>query len=554
MRSLGAGVLVLGLALASVHAAPQAEPEAAGEPKGKVGGGVISAKTGEALRGVRVTLQPNGRGMRRQSRAQTTTDLTGRFLLTEVEAGRYIIFAEKTAYETRQGTQIGSINLAQDESKTDLVIQLRPAAVVTGKVFDSYGEPVARATVIALQRNFVPGQPGFKWDQTTFTDDLGEYRIYGLAMGKYIIGARPPEEPAPKGAFVYEQLPAYHPGTTDSDEATVLKVTWGTELQGVDIRLAAAPATAVSGFVGDGVTGEPLKAYLLVVTEQGGRLGSLSTTENGRFALYGLPAKSLFMEAMSLRGREFAPARAAIHPSESRVEEVELLIQPSVTVSGKVVLVDPPEKPVPPQVEGAGQSQRPPMLWLRGTATMSTTRAGRPSGAPIPVSGGPFELEAIQPGQYRVRADVPEGSYLKTLARSGRPIEGLTVTVPPDSTITDLELHFAFDGASVSGSVISPESDWDASLDGAEIAMIPDDVEQYAGLTSAAVSDDGSFEMLNLPPGGYTLFAVSARSALDLWDPDVRKAVGASGKHVQLDSKEKATVELTLIPEPDEPL
>ncbi|HUG81072.1 MAG TPA: carboxypeptidase regulatory-like domain-containing protein, partial [Bryobacterales bacterium] len=297
-------VLVSALTLAGLGAAPQAEPEAAGEPKGKVGGIVISAKTGEALRGARVTLQPNGRGMRRESRAQTTTDLNGHFLLTEVAAGRYTILAEKTAYETRQDTRMGSTNLAQDESRTDLVIRLRPAAVITGKVLDSYGEPVARATVAALQRNYVPGQPGLTLHKTALSDDLGEYRLYGLAMGKYIIGVNPPEEPAPKGAFVYEQLPAYYPGTTDSDEATVLKVTWGTELQGVDIRLAAAPATAVSGFVGDGVTGEPLEAYVLVVTEQGGRLGSFSTTENGRFALYGLPAKSLFIEAMSRRGRE----------------------------------------------------------------------------------------------------------------------------------------------------------------------------------------------------------------------------------------------------------
>jgi hypothetical protein len=538
------------LALASVHAAPQAEPEAAGEPKGKVGGGVISAKTGEALRGVRVTLQPNGRGMRRQSRAQTTTDLTGRFLLTEVEAGRYIIFAEKTAYETRQGTQIGSINLAQDESKTDLVIQLRPAAVVTGKVFDSYGEPVARATVIALQRNFVPGQPGFKWDQTTFTDDLGEYRIYGLAMGKYIIGARPPEEPAPKGAFVYEQLPAYHPGTTDSDEATTLKMTWGTELQGVDIRLAPAPATAVSGFVSDGVTGEPLAAQLLMMTEEGNSLGAFPSTEDGRFALYGLPPNKLLIQAVSQKYRTFRLALSEIHPTESRVEEIEIQIQPPVTVQGKAVLVDPPEDSEQPQVEGSGATLRPPTIWLRG---MSALRMRRPR-TPLPVNGGAFEIENIHPGEYDVQTSAPKGAYLKTLARSGRKVEGLTLTVPPGSGITDLELHFAFDGASVSGSVISPESDSDASLDGAEIVMIPDDVEQYAGLTSAAVSDDGSFEMLNLPPGGYTLFAVSARSALDLWDPDVRKAVGASGKHVQLDSKEKATVELTLIPEPDEPL
>ena len=161
-------------------------------------------------------------------------------------------------------------------------------------------------------------------------------------MGKYIIGVNPPEEPAPKGAFIYEQLPAYYPGTTNSDEAAVLKVTWGTELQGIDIRLAPAPATAVSGFVADGATGEELEAYLTVTTEQGARLGSFTSTEDGRFALYGLPATKLFVEAFSRKGRSSTFARAEIYPTESRLEEVEILIQPLVTVSGKVVLVDPP--------------------------------------------------------------------------------------------------------------------------------------------------------------------------------------------------------------------
>lgn len=121
-------VLLVGLALFSLKATPQAAPETAAEPKGKVGGIVISAKTGEALRGARVTLQPNGRGMRRGSRTQTTTDPNGRFLLTEVAEGRYTILAEKTAYETRRGTPMGSIKLAQDESQTDLSMAQRSAA------------------------------------------------------------------------------------------------------------------------------------------------------------------------------------------------------------------------------------------------------------------------------------------------------------------------------------------------------------------------------------------------------------------------------------------
>jgi len=57
-----------------------------------------------------------------------------------------------------------------------------------------------------------------------------------------------------------------------------------------------------------------------------------------------------------------------------------------------------------------------------------------------------------------------------------------------------------------------------------------------------------------MPPGGYTLFAVEDRSALDLWDPDVRQALRSLSEHVLLGPKKTATVELTVIKEPDEPL
>jgi len=69
------------LAVASLCAAPQAEPETVAEPEAELGGTVISAKTGEPLRGARITLQPNGSGMRREDRKQTTTDVNGQFRL-----------------------------------------------------------------------------------------------------------------------------------------------------------------------------------------------------------------------------------------------------------------------------------------------------------------------------------------------------------------------------------------------------------------------------------------------------------------------------------------
>ncbi len=539
------------LAVASLCAAPQAEPETVAEPEAELGGTVISAKTGEPLRGARITLQPNGSGMRREDRKQTTTDLNGQFRLRQLAAGRYTLQAEKTGYETRRDTRIGQLKLGQDESKTKLVIPLRPAAVITGRIVDSYGEPLEYARVAAFRRNFQPGAE--EWDivQITSTDDLGEYRLYGLEMGKYIVGVSPPDEPAQPGAFIFEQLPAFYPSVPTPEEAAPLKVEWGAELEAIDMKLAPAPATVVSGLLADGDTGEALMGSLTIQTDNGARLGNLQTTEDGRFALYGLPPTNLAISGMNRSNRRMLMARGEVRPSESGVEELELLVRSGRTVSGKVVLEDPPEESEQGDTSGSDSEPRTSILQLQTTAGR---RFSRPSRARIPIEGGPFEIRDVQPGEYRIEVFPPPGAYLRGIARSGKALEGFTIEVPHDSTITDLELRFAFDGATISGTVKEGAFGLDGFNADARIIIIPDEPEKSSAHTSSQVSEDGSFELSAMPPGGYTLFAVENRSALDLWDPDVQWAFRASGRHVSLSAKETATVELSVIKEPDEPL
>lgn len=544
-------IVLLYVAVATLHATPQGDPESPIESKASVGGTVISAKTGEPLRGARVTLQPNGGGRRRQDRKQTTTDLNGQFLLRQLAAGQYALQAEKTGYETRRDTRIGQLKLAQDESKTKLVIPLRPAAVITGRILDSYGEPLAGAHVAALHRNFQPGSQEWNIVQIATTDDLGEYRLYGLGMGNYIVGVSPPQEPSQVGAFIFEQLPAFYPGVPTPEEAAPLKVKWGAELEAIDMKLAPAPATVVSGLLAEADTGEALMGFLTIETDDGVQLGNFQTTEDGRFALYGLPSTNLTISGMSRSDRQMHMARGKVRPSESGVEELELLVRSGGPLSGKVVLENPPEESE--QVD-ANESDSEPRTSILQLHTTAGRRFSRPSRARIPIEGGPFEMQDVQPGEYRVEVYPPPGAYLRAIARSGKSLEGFTIEVPHDSTITDLELHFAFDGATISGTVKEGAFGLDGFNADARIIIVSDEPEKNSARTSSQIAEDGSFDLLAMPPGGYTLFAVENRSALDLWDPDVQRAFRASGEHVSLDKKGSATVELTVIKEPDEPL
>ena len=94
------------------------------------------------------------------------------------------------------------------------------------------------------------------------TDDLGQYRLYGLAPGEYLVMA----EPADRGMFMMSQaviqgggvdtIPTYAPGTANPADAQKVDVQAGVETA-VDIQLVAAKVATVSGRV---VTsrGEPM--------------------------------------------------------------------------------------------------------------------------------------------------------------------------------------------------------------------------------------------------------------------------------------------------------
>jgi hypothetical protein len=108
-----------------------------------------------------------------------TTDERGRFVFGAVSAGTYRLLAQHEAF-VRPGGQ--TIAIASGQSIRDLVVTMTPTGVITGRVVDEYGDPAADVYVRAALK-----------DSTfeTTTNDLGEYRLYGLPPGAYVVSAAP---------------------------------------------------------------------------------------------------------------------------------------------------------------------------------------------------------------------------------------------------------------------------------------------------------------------------------------------------------------------------
>jgi hypothetical protein len=219
------------------------------------------------------------------------TDDQGGFLIAGLPPGRYTVKAEKPAYLSaalgskrplRSGT---ALVLAGGANVSGLVVKLWRGAVVAGRVTDESGRPLRGAAVrlvrdggasdpslpVYSNNNFGSGPPGAPGGRET-TNDRGEYRIFGLEPGEYVVMATPPYEIAdaassmtdaavdraagatatgPSGGRlvggrcgpirVIVVLADVLSGTTNLDAATIVKLAPGQEVNGLDVRAERIP-------------------------------------------------------------------------------------------------------------------------------------------------------------------------------------------------------------------------------------------------------------------------------------------------------------------------
>ena len=64
-------------------------------------------------------------------------------------------------------------------------------AAIAGRVYDRYGDPVGNANVQALKYVWQDGKRLLTAVQTVRTNDLGEYRLFWMQPGQYVVSGRP---------------------------------------------------------------------------------------------------------------------------------------------------------------------------------------------------------------------------------------------------------------------------------------------------------------------------------------------------------------------------
>ena len=127
-------------------------------------------------------------------------------------------------------------------------------------MLDAFGDPVTEASVSAYRAEYIqPGVRRLSAGRPVQTNDLGDFRIYGVAPGKYYVGASLRPLPSAESGNAPPRMVAttegvattFFPGTAVASDARMLAVEAGKETPSVDIVLQSVRLARVSGSVVD---------------------------------------------------------------------------------------------------------------------------------------------------------------------------------------------------------------------------------------------------------------------------------------------------------------
>jgi hypothetical protein len=550
--------ILFGLVLSSTAAAPGQEPSRPAQlAEVKLGeactveGQVVKSTTGEGLRKITVRLQSLDGGQQIRS---AITDASGHFVFTEVAPGQYAMTAEGDGYPQQGYGQRGPrrrmkiLKLAPGEHVRGIVIHLQPAGVITGAVSDEDGDPVVNAQVQALR---IARQGQHRQLMGTFaaqTNDRGEYRIFGLEPGQYLVLVnyqRQQAVPNEPGDDVY--VPTLFPGTPDPSQATPLEVGAGEEISSINVDLKLVHGIRIRGRVlGEGsplpLHGALQGVYVSAMPRDFGfigyPLGNYGTNvqdKNGSFEISGVPPGSYFLSANWSDGHRQYYGRLSVDVGSANLDGITLIMGSGIEVRGRF------RTDSDARLNFGGLS-----LWLQPPD--ASLGAGSAQAQP----DGTFVIQNLYDGNYRLHiGGFPEEYYVKSARLGGIDVLEPGLNISHGQAVGQLEITLTLDGGRVDGTVLKDQRPFGDAL----VVLVPDPpLRSRDDLYSSKRSDSlGRFSMLGLPPGDFKLFAWEPMEGVSYNDPDYIKLYEDHGARVHIDERRQQNVQLELVPAEEEP-
>jgi uncharacterized protein (DUF2141 family) len=475
-------------------------------------GQVVTGDSGTPVRRARVNLS----GAELRGQRSTMTDDEGRFVFTQLPAGRFTMTASKAGfvsitYGAKSAGRAGTPIQIVDGQKIDArPISMPRGGVVTGIVLDEYGEPSPGTPVRAFRTVMRTGEKRLESAGTDTTDDRGMYRIYGLQPGQFVVTAQP-----------------------RNTGIGGLQVSVAAE-----IEAAMAQMQQLGGGRGQGAGG------------RGGQLGELLQGMAGGRGQQVLEQLQQQLNPADQPAIGYAPVFYPGTTSPSRATTVDVVVgQERFGVDFQLQLVT--TSTVAGMLTGVDGA---PPAGAQVTLSPLDTLPGLPGAAPTARAGqtGEFTFRNVAPGRYRIsaRAQVrtpqvgaAEAAVEVAVGQAGRGGRGGGRGQAVPTEVLWAHSDLSVDGQDLTGISLQLQRGMtvagrmtfdgtgtppaDLSRIRVTLAAVGQQDAEFGGVPAAIVDAGGRFTFSGVPPGRYSFRAALANSPSGNW---TLKSASAGGR------------------------
>jgi len=548
MKALWALLLLCPMAYPATAQSPKATP-APRKDECSIAGMVVKLAGSEPLK--KATVQLASADDRTRS-ITTSTDAGGRFQLKGLDPGRYSLTVMRNGFVAQEYGQKtpndpgSALSLRPGQDIKDMLFRMIPSAVIAGRVVDEEGEALPWTEVNALRQMYSEGKRKLSMETTATTNDLGEYRLFGLPPGRYFVSAtyridafnRTTIQLAAGESAEQGYAPAYYPGSPDPAKAVALTIKAGEEIPSVEILLRPLTAFTVRGRVYNMVSKRsnagvmvhlvPRNTGLAWWNIQGGAQANVEN-QDGMFEIHAvLPGSYTALAYWFEEGKRYW-ARQVLEVGNADVDGVVLTIAPGISVSGRI------QWEGQPSLAGRGELS----VFVRGTESER-------SDASAQVTGDAFTLKDVPEGVYRLNVfGQSQDCFLKSVRFGGT--ESLDNTFSVRRGVEGaLEVTLSSRGARIQGAVADADSLPEA---GVWVVLVPDEPRRNQFWLYRAGNTDqyGRFDLHGIAPGSYKLFSWEKVERYSWEDPDFLGPFEDKGERISVQEGESKSVDLVAI-------
>jgi type IV secretory pathway protease TraF len=547
-------ILMTLLLMASQGPQP-APPPSNPADNGTVEGLVVWASRSQPLEGIPVYLLRDGeQAQAAMRRGVATSDAAGRFILRDVPPGEYSIAANRRGYFPETEPNLVRVSVAPRQQVRDVRLRMIVGGSISGRILDVNGHGLAEVQLTTssatVPQNVAP--PGFFVSGVSGsfanTDDRGEYRIWGLRPGSYVLQA--------DVNMWASDSTTFYPGVRDRSSALAVTVKEAEDASAIfSVEPRLKPVFAISGVIVGSAPGVPAGVVerIWIWSKNNGSTyydNRAADRTNGRFEIRNIfpDTYELFPDARDANGKMYT-SRTPVEVVDRSIDSLTLPANPGIDLRGRITV----NGEIPANRYGT-PTVRP--VTVRGINVQEISEmAGQP---PPPIQmdaeSGVFMIPNLAPGIYRLdAAGMPPTAYVEDVRVRAASVlnEGFTVG---DAPIQGLEIALGFPGGAVQGVVRNARQE--PALR-ATVVLVPEPSQRQIGsrYRSAMTDRDGKFTLGGIPPGNYKAFAWEAPQWMQspatgtrVISEDFLRRHETRGQAVTIEKAGNLTLALSLIP------